>query len=756
MKKIIISCLLAIPALLAAQEQKTDSIHQLGELVVSATRNQRPTAVSKIEAPLAKIPITVSSLTTEELQLKGYYDASEALREVPGVYSYRQYGAFHMFFIRGFYESLLVNDGMRDDRHTLWQSAPITGLASIERIEVLKGAASMQQGHSAIGGVVNLVRKQPQAQLGAYALLSYGSYNTLRLQAGATGAATSRLLVRADVEAIRSKGWRDNYTKGFNASLMAKYLISSKSDLQLSLYGNSDRYGGDYGIPHYPFDAYRRADNTLYAHKGERNPEVSREAVYGFPEDELGHKNLSGQIKYEYRFSRDWRLSERFFLSSDEIRYMSTDYYGWVTSPTPEDSLPYYIIDEGAKRYTDLNTLERGGFAFDYNTLSLQNQLELTGKLKQGSLVHNLLFGYNYLSMGMKRYDRAELSGEGYSRPITLLNPVRNQGALGWHFTREQKFIDQTHGLYVQDYISWGKLALLAGLRLDYFQRDFTVSDTDGKQVKQSHGTQKLRNLALTYRAGLVYSPIEAVNLYLSASNFYKPQKISLSSEVAYLDKSGKEMGAEELSKLPPMRGHQFELGTHILYGKTLSLDAAFYYLRLKNKLNSYLGTLANGKRRGALVDGYESKGFEISADYRPLDQLGLQLAYAYTDARVKADKGANSQYASNDGHWVEHSPKHRLNAWLMSAYALTKESRLRGGLGLEVASSFYTSESNLYQVSGYGILNALLAYEYKNWRLQLNLGNLLDKDYTRHVLYDFQYLPAEGRNFTASLSFRL
>ncbi|MDY3090361.1 MAG: TonB-dependent receptor [Porphyromonas sp.] len=756
MKQLSTLCVLAMPMLLSAQSLATDSTRHLNEFVVSAKRSLRPASISKIEAPLAQIPITVSTLTAEELGLKGYTDATEALREVPGVHSYRQYGAFHMFFIRGFYESLVLNDGMRDDRHTIWQSAPLTGLASIERIEVLKGAASMQQGHSAVGGVVNLVRKQPEARLGANARISYGSYNTLRIQAGATGAVTDRLLLRGDVEAVRSDGWRENYTKGYNLSLMAKYLFNSKSDLQLSLYANNDRYGGDYGIPYYASDAYRVKDNSLFVRAGERHPQLSRTAVHGFPEDELAHKNLSAHLKYEYRFSRDWRLSEQLFLSSDDIRYMSTDYYGWATSDTPQDNLPYYILSAGTKKYTDLNTLERGGFAFDYSTLSLQNQLELVGKVKLGAMEHNLLLGYNYLRMGMKRYDRASMSGVGYSKPITLLNPVRNQGDLSWVFSREQKYADQTHGIYAQDYLKWGKLALLAGLRLDYFRRDFTVSDTEGKTVKQSHGTQSLNNLALTYRAGLVYSPTESLNLYASASNFYKPQKIALSSEVAYLDKQGNEMGAGELSKLPPMRGHQFELGTHISCGKSLSLDASLYYLSLNNKLNSYLGKLPNGKRRGALVDGYESKGAELSIDYRPIDALGLQLAYAYTDARVKASSDANAQYVDNNGHSAEHSPKHRLNAWAFWSQSLSRHSRLRCGLGTELASYFYTSESNKQRVPGYTIFNAVVAYEWRQWGLQLNVSNLLDADYSRHVLYDYQYLPAEGRNMTLSLSYRL
>lgn len=759
MKKVITLCALALPSL--AMAQQPDSVHRLEEVVVSTTRYEKPAAVSKIEAPLKEIPITVNSISSKEIEVKGYTDVAEALREVPGVHAYRQYGAFHMFYVRGFYESLLINDAMRDERHAIWQSAPITGLGSVERIEVLKGAASMQQGHSAVGGVINVVRKAVSAKTGAYARLSAGSYDTYRLSAGGTGALTSRLLVRADAEAVKSSGWRDNYTKGYNLSLVAKYLISSRSNIQLSLYGNSDNYGGDYGIPRYANDAFKASDNSLFAKAGTQDPHLKRTDVHGFSQDDLGHKNLSAQLKYELRLGKDWKLTEQAFVSWDDIKYMSTDGYGWATQDTPDADHPYYFLKKDDlgneyKAYTDLNTLERWGFAFDYETRSLQNQLELAGKVYTGELKHNLLFGYNYLNMDMVRYDAASYDGAGYSNPITLINPKRHQGDMTWKFGRQQKFADQTHGLYVQDYAKWGKLAVLAGLRLDYFMRDFTVSDSDGKKPTKSHGTQSIRNLALTYRAGLVYSPTEDINLYVSASNFYKPQKVALSSEVVYLDDQGNEMGAKELSKLPPITGHQIEVGSHLAFGKKLSVDASLFYLTLKNKLNSYLGTNAAGKNIGALVDGYISKGVELDVNYRPIEMLGLRLGYGFTDARVMASEGANAKYISNPGKFVEHTPMHKLSLWASYLQRLGKHSSLNYGVGTETASKFYTSESNEYSMPGYTILNAVVGYQWKRWSLQLNANNILDADYTRHVLYDVQYLPSEGRNFLLSLGFKL
>ena len=70
--------------------------------------------------------------------------------------------------------------------------------------------------------------------------------------------------------------------------------------------------------------------------------------------------------------------------------------------------------------------------------------------------------------------------------------------------------------------------------------------------------------------------------------------------------------------------------------------------------------------------------------------------------------------------------------------------------------SKSYTSDNNDITIPGYAIFNGMLSYEWSKLTLQLNLNNILDKDYTRHILYDYQYLPSEGRNFTLSLLYKL
>lgn len=735
--------------LLSAKALDVDSVKNLNELIVSATRSKSITSISKIDAPLRQIPITANVLTGQELQLKGFSEPAQALRDVTSVNAYRDYGAFHMFSVRGFYETLIVNDGMRDNRHTLYQSAPITGIGSVERIEVLKGAASMQQGHSAIGGVINIVRKQPSRETSGYARLSAGSWNTYRLNAGATGEVAKGLTLRADVEGVRSDGWRENYTKGFNASLSAKYIINDRSSLQLSVYGNKDTYGGDYGQPHYPWTVYNSSDNKVAFNRGELNGNIHPRVSYGYTQDSLAHKNLSTSLKYELRLSDKWKLTEHAFLSLDDIDYMSTDAMEWVLDEH-NATLPYYILEGSSKKYTDLKRVKRTGFPFAYTTTSFQNQLELSGEVYTGEVKHQLILSYNYLNLLLNRFQRGAVSGPGFGTSVDAFNPQRYQGDLTWKFQQRHRFADQTHGLSIQDYARSGQFAFLGGVRLDYFSRDYKVHATDHQTVKNLLSRGVFTNLALTYRGGVVWMPLETFNLYVSASNFYKPQRASVQPSTIYLDNTGKEMDNEGLGKLPPTKGHQFELGAHLTLGNQLDVHAALFHIDYKNKLTS-IGRKGSTNVM-ALINGYVSKGFEVEVDYTPVKTFQLQAGYSYTDIRVSPYTTVDATSPLFVGNQRAKTPKHRLTSWAFYRPAIGNKQSLTLGLGMEHSSKSFTGDNNIYTMPSYTLLHALASYKWSKWTIQLNANNLLNTRYTRNAISQNQYIPGEERNFTASL----
>ncbi|MDO4706802.1 MAG: TonB-dependent receptor [Porphyromonadaceae bacterium] len=756
MKKLLICGMAMYLGSLQAQEiQQTDSIRHLDDLVVSAARINAPMMVSKIPAPVREIPITVNALTNAQLREMSYTDLSQVTRDMPGVNAFRDYGAFHMFLVRGFKEAIVLSDGMRDDRHAHWQSAPLTGLASIERIEVLKGASSMTVGHSALGGVINIVRKQPTNRFHSNVRLMAGSYGTVNVQAGAGGPISDRLTFRTDIEGGSSDGWRSNFSKTFNAYAALNYKISSRQSLGLILMGNKDKYGGDYGQPHLPWTVYRVSDDEIAGRMGSFASDIATSTSYSDPRDLLEHKNVSSTLKYKYKLNKGWKITNQLSYSWDDIDYYSTDGLYYLESDVPTSQHAYYYMEHGTKRYVSLSEVSRDGFAFAYDTRNIQNQLELSGKLTLGKSIHNLLAGYSLNTMKMSRFDRASYSGTGAGSVISLRNPQLYQGPVEFEFGRRQHFADIVHGWYLQDYATLGNLSILAGLRLDYFNLRTLVHKTKRKQLEAQTNDILTTNLSLTYRLGLIYTFNKYINLYASTSNYYKPQKRTLSSDVIYLNPDGTEMTPADLNRLRPQTGMQYEVGTHLTLGDRLSLNASAFYIKLNDVLATDLGAAPGGKNYGGLVGGFVSRGAELELAYTPSKRFDFSASYSYTDARISAYSPIKGIEAKNvqTGNFIHRVPLQKATAWGYYNEPLGR-GILRLGFGVEFSDKAYTNETNSFELPAYTVAYALASYKVGKWTLQVNANNLFDKTYYRNAINGNQYIPAEGRNLLTTLAF--
>ena len=131
-------------------------------------------AGTKTETPLLEVPSTVNVLNRQQLDSQQLLTLPEALNWVPGVFDQNSRSGFDRFTIRGFFagDSVFL-DGLRADPR-FWINQELFGM---ERIEVLKGSASMLYGQVAPGGVVNLVSKRPRFEPHYDLGLTVGSYD---------------------------------------------------------------------------------------------------------------------------------------------------------------------------------------------------------------------------------------------------------------------------------------------------------------------------------------------------------------------------------------------------------------------------------------------------------------------------------------------------------------------------------------------------------------------------------------------------
>ncbi len=178
----VISCLLSA----TATAQSASPVSKLDQIVVTASRS----------AQLQKEVLgDVSVISKDQLQKSGQDSVAEILSRQPGVQFYSNGGPQTTtgVFLRGTNpnQSLVLVDGIRINSSTQgganWAAIDPN---TIERIEIVRGAASSLYGSDAIGGVVNIITKKPDGDrpLAAWGSVGYGSYDTFKSSAGISGA----------------------------------------------------------------------------------------------------------------------------------------------------------------------------------------------------------------------------------------------------------------------------------------------------------------------------------------------------------------------------------------------------------------------------------------------------------------------------------------------------------------------------------------------------------------------------------------
>lgn len=133
------------------------------------------TTAGGYEQNIADAAATISVITAEELAKKSYSNVTDALKNVPGVFV-QGGGSNQSVSIRGMgaaYTLYLVDGKPLNDGGQLTTNGGISGasvnflppMEAIERIEVIRGAASSLYGSDAMGGVINIITKKHQDKM---------------------------------------------------------------------------------------------------------------------------------------------------------------------------------------------------------------------------------------------------------------------------------------------------------------------------------------------------------------------------------------------------------------------------------------------------------------------------------------------------------------------------------------------------------------------------------------------------------------
>ncbi len=248
---------LIMGSLLILSQQIFGAEVQMEQVVVTAT---------KTELAITESPQAISILTKEEISRHPQRSLGEILQQVTGmeVSQYGPRGAVTLPKMRGAEAEqvlILINGRRINDAQSGkfdLSNLPVVK-DEVERIEVLRGAASALYGADAMGGVINIITKKPSPEAYTRALISYGRFDTQNYslthhwQPGAIGYSLA-------IAKERSNGFRVN--SDLDALILSgqlNYAISSQHQVNLAARFTTKEIGAP-GSENYPDPDDRQKD----------------------------------------------------------------------------------------------------------------------------------------------------------------------------------------------------------------------------------------------------------------------------------------------------------------------------------------------------------------------------------------------------------------------------------------------------------------------------------------------------------------
>ncbi len=235
MQKIIASTLLIVGfnAPSHAQDIIPDNALELPNMVVTATRT---------ETPENEVASSMTVITAEDIAAKHLTTAADALRTVPGVDVIRSGGPGQptAVYLRGANanHTLVLVDGVEmNDPSSTDGSFDFANLQTdnIERIEVLRGAASAAYGSDAMGGVINVITKKGKGSAKFTGTAEGGSYDTWKTT-GAVSGSTERVNYSLNASRLETAGFStaDQAMGNVNPNGHANTTVSGSSGIKVT------------------------------------------------------------------------------------------------------------------------------------------------------------------------------------------------------------------------------------------------------------------------------------------------------------------------------------------------------------------------------------------------------------------------------------------------------------------------------------------------------------------------------------------
>lgn len=715
--------LLLLPAFALGAEVR------LGEVVVTATRTKKPPET---------VPGSVCVVTRSDMETRGAQTADQALNVLPGVFDRRGKGLMDTsaaLTLRGMPDqkrTLVLLDGVpANDAYTGAVAFGGLPVEDLQRIEVVKGPYSSLYGGNAMGGVVNLIPKRPEAR--EFALR--GGYGTGWRQDSAMDNVTrayasygDRIQDKLSVFFSAGGRWTDGYPSDFNVQSSKPTGLSGWSETTDNK-GQARYLVGEKGA-----NAWKEQNWTLRAwYDFSKASKLSLACVrtgydylYGTPRSYL--RDAGGAEKWTYG-----TVKEASFLAGGGGRrqnFLSAKLETEAASTAFELSLGLldaekaWFVTPGATAATTRS----GGPGKVAHTPAEAYNAELQATFPPVLEKHVLVAGssFRHAWAHTREYDLSDWRNED------------ERGSLSY----ESRGKNRDYALYLQDEITLTQsLSAYLGVRGDWWETFEGFADQPGTAgYPISYGRREA--FAFSPKAALVFKPLDKTTLRASggrafrAPTVYELYRTWTSGTVVY----------QANPDLQPESAWSWDAGASQKLWEGSEVQAAFFEHRLKDlvyrqRVSSTLQQYVNAGRA-------RIRGVELEAQQWLLAGARVFANITWNDAKITD----NPAKPDTVGKKLVDVPE-RLAAFGGEAIW----GRITASLTGRAVGKRYTDDANADTVSDvYGSRDAYFTADARlSWRVaknatvSLSLANLTDERY-----YDYYLAP--GRSWFAELALKL
>lgn len=692
-------------------------------------------SASKIALKNMEVPQAITTVTKELITDRGITRLGDVVKNVSGV---TQTSFYNNYAIRGvtqqasYRESRLMN-GMVTSH--IFFSQPM--MMNVERVEVIKGPASMTFSSTDAGGSINIITKKPLKTNRKEVSLSVGSYQTVVGALDFTGPLnkSKTLLYRLNLGYENGKSFRDlQFKKAYMIAPTIAYVPNEKTNISFEFVMSNNSNRLDRGQP------------IFKANPGDRPALTSTPITYAIGAINDVNKtldlNFMGNLTHKFTDNLSINMAYMKHIWNEDLTELRTD------NNFGKDSHGVIQRDKVQLRYVQRNS--------NFFTDNFNAYLNYDWKL-----------GENFKNKSVLGYDLVMFE-VGHGGTNTVRDYTGN-AALGtltpriphWDLTKEGQYRVMYPGFYqpqarrMQEttpmYFStnsayfmnqmelWNRLIFNIGLRQEWY--------TDKNFYKRRNEETVKQNKFLV-RAGLMYKATKNINAYASYIEGFQMQTDAYLGYDGFRRDMNTGLYVREAFKPKTTRMYEFGAKTEWLEGK-LHASIAYYDIK-QNNILTYDDTVSNGAVDELMNEGgtERNKGLEIDVMGRILPNWLVNAGYAYNDSKVTDQRRGTYR--------KDNAPKHTFNLWTRFDVKEGFFKNLGLGAGLNYSAEKISWQEPDLVLPDYTIVDAAVYYKIKDMQLSFNINNIFNKTYWLGAFNYPRLFPGTPRNvmFTVRYTF--